>query len=98
MRRILCRRPARLPDGGQSATLEPDQGRDQAGQLSGDLRFSLEFDATVCGSFEDSVIEGEHPKYRTIYFKPRNCNDQSGRTLHSFTAEQKKNLDLPRAE
>lgn len=48
-------------------------------------------------SFEDSVIEGQHPKYGTIYFKPRNCNDQSGRTVHTFTAEQKKVLDLPRA-
>lgn len=49
-------------------------------------------------SFEDAVIEGDHPKYGRIYFKPRNCNDQSGRTVHTFTAEQKKNLDLPKAE
>ena len=49
-------------------------------------------------SFEDTVIEGDHPKYGTLYFKPKSCNDRSGTTLHTFTAEEKKNLDLPRAE
>lgn len=48
-------------------------------------------------SFESTVIEGDHPQLGVIYFKPKNCNDQGGRTLHTFTAKEKENLKLPAA-
>jgi len=48
--------------------------------------------------FEDKLIEAEHPKYGRIYFKPKDCNDQNGKTLHNFSEEEKKNLKLPAAK
>ncbi|HEX7185414.1 MAG TPA: hypothetical protein VF756_26555 [Thermoanaerobaculia bacterium] len=46
-------------------------------------------------SFEPYVIEGEHPQYGTIYFRPRNCNDSGSQTLHTYTAAEKASLKLP---
>ena len=46
-------------------------------------------------SFEPYVIEGDHPQYGTIYFRPRNCNDSGSVTLHTYTAAEKQNLKLP---
>lgn len=45
-------------------------------------------------TFETEIIEIDHPELGRISFRPIDCKDREGKTLVTFTPDQKKDLNL----
>lgn len=48
--------------------------------------------------FESTRIKADHPELGGLIFVPEDCGDEEGTTLVTYSADQKKLLNLPRGE